>query len=575
MTSMWRNPKFYSLYEDKRLKYGFFLYGEGWYFHDLVESRYFDGIPIVFVPGNAADGAMVRSIGSILQNKTERLNSPFRFNVFSTHFNEEFSIFDVSVLKRQAKFLIDSLVELEKLYGNRRKKKYILMGHSMGGIVIKMALSESEWLRKNVAFILTMGTSLKGHPLKITRDFIEIYDKILSLNTVPVISMHGGFMDELIEESLTKDNNSLTFGYQGMDRVWSMADHKCLVWCNEAQRAISRLFFDYVTIPENAISTKKFNSLVQTIFNSSTFTYNNIEKDKLDEVFNYVEKQLINEGKYFFAIGKVDSSFPLIYKSKKEGRINLFPAKTYFYSRQMEYVFSLEVIEKEEDYYVNKDAKIKIIKNNDVEKLNPSILKEKIKFTDVTGNVKVFTIPFITPEFIYKITLKSTNNEMSKLLFKAENQQSISMNNKLMFNFFDGNTKTDGTLFVISNPKTFFSNSSHTEYELDYKIDIGLTILRAIKLNISNIPFLLSFMGVLFSYNVNNLYKLLSLQIIFYVVTYICNPLVLQILIFCFMSCKRHIDNLCNAKKIILNESWCFENTIYKYIHPIFVRFIN
>ncbi|CEF67108.1 GPI inositol-deacylase [Strongyloides ratti] len=460
MTSMWRYPQLYSLYENKDLRYNFYLYGEGQYFYELSQSQNFNGIPIIFVPGNAADAAMVRSIGSILQNKTERLQSPFRFNVFSAHFNEEFSIFDTTILKRQAKFLINSIIELEKLYKNKRNKKYVLLGHSMGGIVIKMALKNSEWLRKNTAFILVMGTMLKDHPIKITNDFINIYHQISSLKDIPVISMHGGFMDELIEESLTKDNNSLTVGYQGIDRVWSMADHKCLVWCNEAQRSISRLLFEYATTSEKNIPLTKFNSLFQRIFNSSTFDYKIIKQQELDDSYEQINKGLLNKNGYIFAIGKINFNLPLLYKHKNKNDINLYPIKTYFYSRQMEYIYSLETIETNENYYKNKNTKI-----------------------------------------------------------KGDNQQAISMNNKLLFNFFDKNTKSDGTLFVISNSKTFFTNSSIVEYELNYKIDFSLTILRAIKINISNIPFLLSFMVILFSYDTNLLFKILSIQILFYTVT--------------------------------------------------------
>uniref|UniRef100_A0AAF5D587 GPI inositol-deacylase n=1 Tax=Strongyloides stercoralis TaxID=6248 RepID=A0AAF5D587_STRER len=497
MTSMWRYPKLYSLHKIENLKYNFYLYGEG----------------------NAGDAAMVRSIGSILQNKTERLNSSFQFNVFSAHFNEEFSIFDTKILKRQAKFLINSIIALEKLYKNKRTKKYVFMGHSMGGIVIKMALKESEWLRKNTAFILVMGTILKDYPIKITSDFINIYQKISFVKDVPVISMHGGFMDELIEESLTMDNNSLTFGLQGMDRVWSMADHKCLVWCNEAQRAISRLLFEYAIVSNEEVSITKFEYLVQRIFNSSTLYYKDIKKYELNNLYKQIDEELLNEGQYIFVIGKTDLKFPLIYIHKNKNDINLYPAKTYFYSHKMKYLFSLETIEINGNYYINKNTKIKVIKRKELKTLNLSILNKKFQFKEKSGSIKAFIIPFLSTEIIYKVSLISTNNSMSKIYFKEENQQAISMTNKLIFNFFDRNTKSDGILFIISNSDTFFDNFSEVEYELNYKIDFTLTILKIIKINISKIPFLLSFMATLFSLNTNMLLKILSLLIILYTVT--------------------------------------------------------
>ena len=51
-----------------------------------------DGIPVLFVPGNAGSARQVRSLGSVLQNKTELQHTKFHFNVFAVDFNEVFSL---------------------------------------------------------------------------------------------------------------------------------------------------------------------------------------------------------------------------------------------------------------------------------------------------------------------------------------------------------------------------------------------------------------------------------------------------------------------------------------------------
>lgn len=47
-----------------------------------------NGLPIIFVPGNAGSSKQVRSLGSVLHNKTESRNLPFTFDVFAVDFNE-------------------------------------------------------------------------------------------------------------------------------------------------------------------------------------------------------------------------------------------------------------------------------------------------------------------------------------------------------------------------------------------------------------------------------------------------------------------------------------------------------
>ena len=47
-----------------------------------------NGIPIIFVPGNAGSGKQARSIGSLLQNKTTLRHPGFHFDTFTLDFNE-------------------------------------------------------------------------------------------------------------------------------------------------------------------------------------------------------------------------------------------------------------------------------------------------------------------------------------------------------------------------------------------------------------------------------------------------------------------------------------------------------
>ena len=56
--------------------------------HFCRQTNFLNGLPILFVPGNAGSGRQVRSLGSLLQNKTEGRMTNFHFDVFAVDFNE-------------------------------------------------------------------------------------------------------------------------------------------------------------------------------------------------------------------------------------------------------------------------------------------------------------------------------------------------------------------------------------------------------------------------------------------------------------------------------------------------------
>uniref|UniRef100_A0A0N5ASX7 Hydrolase_4 domain-containing protein n=1 Tax=Syphacia muris TaxID=451379 RepID=A0A0N5ASX7_9BILA len=55
---------------------------------EFRQSKTVSGIPVLFIPGNVGSARQVRSLGSVLQNKTESRFTSFSFNVFAVDFNE-------------------------------------------------------------------------------------------------------------------------------------------------------------------------------------------------------------------------------------------------------------------------------------------------------------------------------------------------------------------------------------------------------------------------------------------------------------------------------------------------------
>lgn len=120
-----------------------------------------DGIPIIFVPGNAGSVRQVRSLASVLQNKTESRNTPFHFDVFAVSFNEEFSGINSNYLVRHTEFVQKAVKHVWNMY-RTPPSKIILFGHSLGGIISRLALDDDD-VRDKISMVFALASPF-GEP---------------------------------------------------------------------------------------------------------------------------------------------------------------------------------------------------------------------------------------------------------------------------------------------------------------------------------------------------------------------------------------------------------------------------
>uniref|UniRef100_A0A0K0E932 GPI inositol-deacylase n=1 Tax=Strongyloides stercoralis TaxID=6248 RepID=A0A0K0E932_STRER len=571
MTVMYRMPQFQPIHEDNRSNYMTFIYGEGQYIRKIVNTNEFNGIPILYVPGNRAPANMARSIGSILQNKTEMNNVPFHFNVFAAHLNEEPSTFDVKTLKKHASYLIKSLKYVDKLY-KKRKHKFVIIGHSISGIAIKIALSQSKWLRDNTAFIITLGTAFKEHQFKITGNFIDLWREMHTMVEVPIISIHGGLMDENAEESFTGNEGGYSYSTQEIDRVWTMSDHNCLVWCNQLQRSISRLLFEYAEDNNNKFLRHNIEKVLDKIFNSTSFIYPTFEKNIIDNRLKKIDIKETSKGLLLYVIRKSNKNIAPLYEMHYNTQ--LIPKKDFFYDKNRKYTYSLEYISNQSQFYVDKEANITVVQEKEINIIKGSISMTTIQFPE-KDNIKVFTIPFISPIIVYKVTTTNNQNSPPKIYFKSKLNGAISQNGILLFNYFDETDNEDGKLFIMSQPGNFKDNNF---IKINMNIEIGLTVIRVIKLNITNVPYILSFIAFLFSFKSNNLGKFLIFNIvIFYITSSFLTTFIMVFLAFIimyfielFVLILTFMGKILNIRRIsIKGYQWIYKNIIFTKISAI------
>ncbi|KAI6193487.1 GPI inositol-deacylase [Aphelenchoides besseyi] len=244
MTYMWRQMAFMDVGFKPNDRYSLFLYGEGLYAQKFLNTHYVDGLPIIFVPGNAGSGKQVRSLATVLQNKTESRATKFHFDVFAVDFNEEFSALHSSYLLNHTRFLHDAIEHVWKMYA-KKPPGIVLFGHSLGGIVSRLVLEDSE-IEKKISLIFTIATPFKEPPYPIDKMILRLWRQVHALNsTVPVISVDGGLRDELIAPEWTHAPFAQHSTTAEIDDVWVETDHRSIVWCNQFVRQNSRFLFDY------------------------------------------------------------------------------------------------------------------------------------------------------------------------------------------------------------------------------------------------------------------------------------------------------------------------------------------
>lgn len=125
-----------------------YAYSEG-HFTELARKMRFDGIPVLFIPGNAGSfrqgnnlnlkitvlviSILVRSFASVALVKSVRSRPGFHFDFFTVDLNTEFSGLNGALLTEQTEYVNHCITRVLELYKSHKRnvKSLVIMGHSM------------------------------------------------------------------------------------------------------------------------------------------------------------------------------------------------------------------------------------------------------------------------------------------------------------------------------------------------------------------------------------------------------------------------------------------------------------
>ena len=206
---------------------------------------------LLFLPGNAGSASQVRSLGGAAAG----LGTPLE--VYALDVGEEKSALQGQALLGQAQAAIHVM---EALTLSHNIRQWVLVGHSMGGVVARMVgemlLSSNNASRVAMASpgsllaVVTLASPQGKPPLAVDGTMQEIYhtwlaDPAGAGRTIPLLSLHGGPRDTLIPPHLARmglQSLPLSLVRESME-VASMgvsADHQCVLWCRQIVATLAR-----------------------------------------------------------------------------------------------------------------------------------------------------------------------------------------------------------------------------------------------------------------------------------------------------------------------------------------------
>ncbi|KAJ9584662.1 hypothetical protein L9F63_020987, partial [Diploptera punctata] len=249
-------------------RYGLYAYGEGHY-TERLRHMIFNGIPVLFIPGNGGAFKQVRSLASVSLWKTLNSHAPFHFDYFTVDLNEEYSGLFGGVLFDQRDFVHHCIQRILQLYKyEKRPTSVILIGHSMGGMVAKGLFTDPTFDKNLVKVILTLVTPHNHPVLSLDSYTARFYDSVNgywtrnrqphsdgNLSHVTFISIGGGHRDILVRSGLTLTSEAdISVVSTAVPDVWLSTDHLCSVWCKELVLVIVRALFDVVNLTTKQVS---------------------------------------------------------------------------------------------------------------------------------------------------------------------------------------------------------------------------------------------------------------------------------------------------------------------------------
>ncbi|KAK4687334.1 GPI inositol-deacylase, partial [Tremellales sp. Uapishka_1] len=260
----WMTPSYTRIQKGElhKTKYALYLYREqGW---DTLDEP--SGHPVIFIPGNAGSYQQVRSIASSASrqfyshaggHRAGDMDGAMTLDFFALDLNEDFSAFHAATLREQAEYTAESIRRVLSLYdhlpAHRRPRQVTILGHSMGGVVARLAMTLGVDHLIDVVFTLSTPHALP--PLTFEYGMESIYRSIsayrLNASRPLLFSLCGGVSDTqivsdtcVLGEEVVGPSDGFAVFTTGISGVWTGVEHQTMVWCHQIRWTVARALLE-------------------------------------------------------------------------------------------------------------------------------------------------------------------------------------------------------------------------------------------------------------------------------------------------------------------------------------------
>ncbi|KAJ2557053.1 GPI inositol deacylase [Coemansia sp. RSA 1933] len=260
------------------IKYKLYLYRDG--SHDIHDEP--NRIPVLFVPGNAGSHKQVRSMASASASAYAELlrrdpgaaaatRGQIGYDFFTVGLNEEFTALHGYSILEQAEFVNDAIRYILSLYPRTRAlhkqsdrdaefalpTSVVVVGHSMGGVVARTALTLPNYVDDSIQALFTLSTPHNNPTASLEQQVDSTYANVNAfwragfrsgaLGHVSLVSIAGGNLDSMINSDYTyvgdlaPPSNSLSIMSTSINDVWLSLDHQNILWCAQMVKKFATL----------------------------------------------------------------------------------------------------------------------------------------------------------------------------------------------------------------------------------------------------------------------------------------------------------------------------------------------